>query len=479
LSETQRAIPVPPVQELPDGSTVAVIGLGRTGIGVARLLRAQGHPVLLLESRQGPEQKAAAATLEAEGIAVQLGVPLALESLPDPPPAAVVVSPGIAWDHPQLERMRQSGIAVLGELSLAARVTTGIPWIGITGTNGKTTVTHLVQHLLSHGGLRAPLCGNVGISAAEVALEALQPTAAPPDWLVVELSSYQIEQSPELSPAIGIWTTLTPDHLERHGSLEHYRAIKRRLLENAQVRILNGDDPDLRERAASWEQAEWITAQPVQELPPTIRPCLWIEQGMVHGPGGPLFAAEALAMPGDHNRQNLLMATAVALQAGLDAAVIEAGLRSFPGVPHRLERIRERQGVSWYNDSKATNYDAAEVALKALDGPLVVLAGGQAKQGDATGWLNQLRRQAAAVVLYGEAREAFSTLLAEGGYQGQVHSCEGLAEAVPLANELAQSTGCRSVLLSPACASFDQYRDFEARGDHFRELVVGLAEAEL
>jgi UDP-N-acetylmuramoylalanine--D-glutamate ligase len=412
--------------------------------------------------------------LEAEGITVRLGVPLALESLPDPPPAAVVVSPGIAWDHPELERMRQSGIAVLGEMTLAARASDEIPWIGITGTNGKTTVTHLVQHLLSQGGLLAPLCGNVGVSAAEVALGCLQPGAPRPDWLVVELSSYQIEQSPELSPAIGIWTTLTPDHLERHGSLEHYRAIKRRLLENAKVRILNADDGDLRSRATSWESAEWITARPPSELPGAILPSLWIEQGIVHGPAGPLFAAEALAMPGDHNRQNLLMATAVALQAGLDATVIEAGLRSFPGVPHRLERIRQRRGVSWYNDSKATNYDAAAVALRAVEGPLVVLAGGQAKQGDAGDWLAELRHQARAVVLYGNARGEFSALLADGGYGGQVHTCEGLVEAVPLAESLAESCGCRAVLLSPACASFDQYRDFEARGDHFRELVVGL-----
>ncbi|MEI7952430.1 MAG: UDP-N-acetylmuramoyl-L-alanine--D-glutamate ligase [Synechococcaceae cyanobacterium ELA182] len=466
------------MQELPEGSKVVVVGLGRTGIGVARLLRAQGHAVLLLESRQGPEQLAAAAPLEVEGIAVQLGVPLALESLGDPPPAAAVVSPGIAWNHPELERMRQSGITVLGELTLAARATAEVPWIGITGTNGKTTVTHLVQHLLSQGGLRAPLCGNVGVSAAEVALGCLDPKGSRPDWLVVELSSYQIEQSPELSPAIGLWTTLTPDHLERHGSLDHYRAIKRRLLENADVRILNADDADLRSRAASWESAEWITARPISELPKTIRPCLWIEAGVVHGPGGPLFIAEALAMPGDHNRQNLLMATAVALRAGLEASVIEAGLRSFPGVPHRLERIRVKQGVSWYNDSKATNYDAAEVALKALEGPLVVLAGGEAKQGDARAWIQQLQCQAKALVLYGNAREEFAALLADGGYSGEVHSCEGLAEGVPVAEALAESKGCRGVLLSPACASFDQYRDFEARGDHFRELVVGLAPLE-
>ena len=474
LSESQRAIPVPPSVPLSVGSPVAIIGLGRTGIGVARLLHSQGHPVTLLESRDGSGQQAAAAFLHGEGIAVRLGVPLALESLSEPRPAAVVVSPGIRWDHPELERMRAAGVAVLGEMTVAARATAAIPWVGITGTNGKTTVTHLVHHLLSQGGLQAPLCGNVGISAAEVSLQILEGEAPRPDWLVVELSSYQIEQSPELTPAIGVWTTLTPDHLERHGTLDHYRAIKRRLLENATVRILNADDPDLRSRAAGWDQAQWITARPLAELPAGLRPRLWIAHGQVQGPEGPLFAADALAMPGAHNLQNMLMAAAVALQAGLQPAVIEAALRGFPGVPHRLERIRERGGIAWFNDSKATNYDAAEVALKALQGPLVVLAGGEAKQGDADGWIAGLRREARAVVLFGAARESFRERLQASAYDGAIHTVEGLSEAVPLARLIAAERNCRAVLLSPACASFDQYRDFEARGEHFRQLVQSL-----
>jgi len=159
---------------------------------------------------------------------------------------------------------------------------------------------------------------------------------------------------------------------------------------------------------------------------------------------------------------------------GLSAAQMEAALRSFPGVPHRLEHIRELDGVSWFNDSKATNYDAAEVALRALQGPLVVLAGGEAKQGDAEAWLAGLQRQAKAVVLFGAARERFRQLLEQSSYSGVVHSVEGQETAVPLAQELASTHNCRAVLLSPACASFDQYRDFEARGDHFRRLVQAL-----
>jgi UDP-N-acetylmuramoylalanine--D-glutamate ligase len=470
-----------------------VVGLGRSGIGAARLLRALGEPVCLAESRSGDALAEQAATLEAEGIPVKLGLPLDADRFDalTPPPATVVVSPGIRFDHPALEALRARGVAVQGELVGAWRAGRAVPWIGITGTNGKTTVTHLVHHLLVAGGLDAPLCGNVGTSAADVVRQRIVagPAAsgaslsggssaenlALPDWLVVELSSYQIEAAPELAPAIGIWTTLTPDHLERHGTLEAYRAIKRQLLEQSGLRILNADDADLRSRAASWDQACWITAGPRQAaLDGGIDPHLWIEAGEVWNADGPLFPAAALAMPGDHNRQNLLLAAAVALAAGLTPAVIEAGCRSFPGVPHRLERIRFHKGITWFNDSKATNYDAAEVALRALDGPLVVLAGGQSKQGDAAGWIAQLHRQAAAVILYGAARQEFTGLLAAGGYGGRVESVEGLDQAVPLARQLAAEGACPAVLLSPACASFDQYSDFEARGHHFRRLVLAL-----
>jgi UDP-N-acetylmuramoylalanine--D-glutamate ligase len=475
-----------------------VVGLGRSGIGAARLLRALGEPVCLAESRSGDALAEQAAALEAEGIPVKLGLPLDADRFDalTPPPATVVVSPGIRFDHPALEALRARGVAVQGELVGAWRAGRAVPWIGITGTNGKTTVTHLVHHLLVAGGLDAPLCGNVGTSAADVVRQRIVagPAASDvslsgaslsggsfaenlafPDWLVVELSSYQIEAAPELAPAIGIWTTLTPDHLERHGTLEVYRAIKRQLLEQSGLRILNADDADLRSRAASWDQACWTTAGPRQAaLDAGIDPHLWIEAGEVWNADGPLFPAAALAMPGDHNRQNLLLAAAVALAAGLTPAVIEAGCRSFPGVPHRLERIRLHQGITWFNDSKATNYDAAEVALRALDGPLVVLAGGQSKQGDAAGWIAQLHRQAAAVILYGAARQEFTGLLAAGGYGGRVESVEGLDQAVPLARQLAAEGACPAVLLSPACASFDQYNDFEARGHHFRRLVLAL-----
>ncbi len=459
----------------PEPFTV-VVGLARSGTGAARLLKARGGRVLILESRRSPDLENRSSTLRASGIEVMLGTPLAITSFEalGRRPGAVVVSPGIPWDHAVLEELRRRGVRVCGELSIAWEESRGIPWIGITGTNGKTTVTHLVSHLLCRAGLDAPMAGNVGLSAAELILERRENGARAPDWLVAELSSYQIESSAELAPRIGLWTTLTPDHLERHGTLERYRSIKRGLLERSTTRLLNADDPDLRSQASSWDRAEWVSAGPRQHLPGCISPLLWIEAGLVWGPGGALFPAACLRMPGAHNRQNLLLAAATGLKLGLEPAVMEAAFRSFPGVPHRLERIRELAGVTWFNDSKATNYAAAEVGLTALAAPLVALAGGEAKQGDPQAWLEALGRQAAAVVLFGAARDAFAALLRESGYGGSVTVVEGLAEAVPLARGLAAAHRCSTVLLSPACASFDQYTDFEARGEHFRQLVAAL-----
>ncbi|WP_296448642.1 UDP-N-acetylmuramoyl-L-alanine--D-glutamate ligase [Vulcanococcus sp.] len=452
-----------------------VLGLGRSGIGAARLLHQRGCSVLVLESGDSPALQQRADALRAEGIDVRLGVPLepsCFTALPSRP-ERVIVSPGIRWDHPTLEALRQGGIHTDGEITTAWEARGAVPWIGITGTNGKTTVTYLIAHLLQQAGLDAPMCGNVGFSAAELALE--RGNGQPPAWLVVELSSYQIESAPALAPRIGVWTTLTPDHLERHGTLDNYRAIKRSLLERSAVRILNGDDPDLRSRATSWDQARWVTAGSREQARAAgFEPHLWIEANQVCQASGPLLPADALAMPGAHNRQNMLMAVAVGLEVGLDASVMQEALRSFPGVPHRLELIRQLDGVAWFNDSKATNYDAAEVALKALPGPLVVLAGGEAKQGDAAGWLAGLQREARAVVVFGAAREAFQQLLQTSHYDGAIHVVEGLNEAVPLARRIAAERHCQAVLLSPACASFDQYRDFEARGEHFRQLVQSL-----
>ena len=444
-----------------------VVGLGRSGLGAARLLHAQGHQVTVLESKQGISPEAE--SLQAQGIEVRPGTALA----PDPfaswngPLDQVVISPGIAWDHPTLINLRERGVTVCGEMAVAWSALRHRPWIAITGTNGKTTVTHLLHHVLSQAGLHAPMAGNVGHSAAELALQCATSTHQP-DWVVMEMSSYQIEAAQNVAPTIGIWTTLTPDHLERHGSLEAYRAIKRSLLRRSQHAVLNADDPDLLEHQQDWEQASWVSTSATPPIP-----CkLWIdEQQWVRTSEGRLFPADALPLPGDHNRQNMLMVCAAALHAGLQASAIEAGLRSFSGVPHRLEPLGQLQGLQVFNDSKATNYDAAAVGLRAVPSPVVVLAGGQTKQGDASEWLELLHKRASAVVLFGHGAPELQALIEASNYNGELWVENDLAAALPRAMNCKATPTAKTLLLSPACASFDQYSDFEARGEHFRTLI--------
>ena len=449
-----------------------VVGLGRSGIGAARLLQAEGHQVTVFERGIESNLQALAADLRLQGIDVELGKPMEIASF-NPwldQLDAVVISPGIAWDHPTLTELRQRGINILGEVAVAWRNLNDLPWIAITGTNGKTTVTHLLNHVLESNGLRAPMAGNVGHAAAEIALSWRQAKGQRPDWLVMELSSYQIEAAPEIAPHIGIWTNLTPDHLERHGTLDAYRKIKRGLLERSKVRIFNGDDPDLGSQRSSWDDGLWVSSEgPGSANHPAD---LWIDaEGLVREPQGALFAASALAMPGQHNLQNLLMVTAAARQTGLPAQAIEASLRSFPGVPHRLELLGQVQGISVFNDSKATNYDAACVGLKAVPAPAVVLAGGQTKQGDASSWLKQLKQSASSVVLFGSGAAELQVLIEACGFKGDLICCDDLNQAVNLAIPLGLKQQAASLLLSPACASFDQYQDFEARGEHLRSLI--------
>ena len=454
-------------------ASCAVVGLGRSGIGAARLLHSQGHRVTVLESQQSEQQQRIAEELMQLGINVRLGCALS----PDPfltwdePLDQVVLSPGIAWDHPVMQGLRDRGISVCGEMTVAWNALGHVPWIGITGTNGKTTVTHLLHHVLSHAGLKAPMAGNVGHSAADLALQYQQPSQEQPDWVVMEMSSYQIEAAQEVAPQIGIWTTLTPDHLERHGTLEAYRAIKASLLQRSTHAVLNGDDPDLCQHHSAWPDATWVSTH---ANPPV--PCaLWIDaDDWVCTGAERLFRADALALPGDHNRQNMLLVTAAALRAGLKARTIEAGLRSFSGVPHRLEPLGLLQGMTVFNDSKATNYDASAVGLRAVDAPAVVLAGGQTKQGDSREWLKLLNERACGIVLFGHGAEELHRLITASGYTGPLQVSEGLDTALPLACRIGTEQRAACLLLSPACASFDQYSDFEARGDHFRRLVNAL-----
>ena len=462
-----------------------VIGLGKSGLGAARLLRHQGWQVWVSDGKDQEGLRSQQQQLQSLGITVHLGQPYHPDGLSPQAPDLVVVSPGVPWDIPGLVEARDRGLDVIGEMGLAWRNLGSCPWVGITGTNGKTTTTALIAAIFQGAGLHAPACGNIGYSACEFALEyelALEQGSATPkplDWVVAELSSYQIESGAEIAPRIGVWTTFTPDHLNRHYTLDNYFEIKAHLLDHSTIQILNGDDPLLRERGLErWPQGCWTSTQGRSGLPQGEG--VYLQDGWVMDGDTAIVAAEDLKMVGSHNQQNLLMAVAAARRAGIAPAAIAQGVAQFPGVAHRLEWVRTWQGIEFINDSKATNYDAAEVGLRAVAAPVVLIAGGEPKAGDDRGWLTQIQAKAAAVVLIGQAAGQFADRLQEVGYgvggQGRVEVAETLAAAVPRSAQLAQTQGAKVVLLSPACASFDQYDNFEQRGDDFRRQCQALAE---
>ncbi|WP_414529849.1 UDP-N-acetylmuramoyl-L-alanine--D-glutamate ligase [Nodularia chucula] len=444
----------------------SVIGLGKSGIAAARLLKREGWEVVLSDSNTSPSLLKQQQQLAQEQITVKLGHSLDLIDTD-----LIVVSPGVPWDIPVLLKARELGIKTIGEMELAWRHLPATPWIGITGTNGKTTTTSLIAAIFQAAGLNAPACGNIGYAACDVALaEKL------PDWVVAEVSSYQAESSVTLAPRIGIWTTFTPDHLARHKTLENYYNIKAKLLNQSQLQIFNGDDPYLNKMGIShWPDAYWTSVKGkdfligeqgfyiadgwvVEKLKPTCKP-------------EKIISASALRMVGEHNLQNLLMAVAAARLAGISPDAIETAIGKFSGVPHRLEHICTWKGIDFINDSKATNYDAAEVGLNSVKSPAILIAGGEAKPGDDTGWLAKIQAKAAAVLLIGSAAPAFAQRLQAVGYTN--YEIVGtMAEAVPRSAELAKQYQASVVLLSPACASFDQYPNFEARGDDFRKLCL-------
>ncbi|NEQ52545.1 MAG: UDP-N-acetylmuramoyl-L-alanine--D-glutamate ligase [Leptolyngbya sp. SIO3F4] len=438
--------------------TAYVIGLGLSGVAAARLLKKQGWDVVVSDRNDGERQLTQQQALSIEGIEVKLGHTFSA----DDPMDLVVVSPGVPWDLPGLVNAREKGLCTIGEMELAWRALSHLPWLGITGTNGKTTTTELMAAIFKTANLKAPACGNIGYAACQVALE------PEPDWVIAELSSYQIEASIGPKPKLGIWTTFTPDHLSRHKTIENYYAIKASLLERSEKRILNGDDPYLRQTLADrWENSYWTSIDGPNAIAPLV-PSTYIDQnGWVIYEDERVLPASSLKMVGRHNFQNLLLAVTAAKLAGIPNEAIAISIENFSGVAHRLEHILTWEGVDFINDSKATNYDAAEVGLSSVNSPTILIAGGAAKEGDDTAWLERIKEKVAQVLLIGEAAPKFSQRLIDVGY-GRFEDVGTMENAVKRSKEIVLDFKARVVLLSPACASFDQYANFEARGDDFR-----------
>jgi UDP-N-acetylmuramoylalanine--D-glutamate ligase len=438
-----------------------VIGLGRSGIAAAKLLLKHDYTVTLSDSNHNASLESQKQQLESLGIHVKLGD----KFTPTADLDLIVVSPGVPWDITPLVKAREMGIDTIGEMELAWRYLQDIPWIAITGTNGKTTTTALTAAIFQAAGLDTIGCGNIGFAACELAL-----LDKAPAWIIAELSSYQIESTTTLMPTIGAFTTLTPDHLARHKTIENYYNIKAKLLHNSRSQVINGDDAYLHSTATSdWENPCWTSVQGQEYLAGNPELGIWIEDDWVIFKGEKILNAQSLKMPGEHNLQNLLIAVAIAKIAGIENKAIADGVANFPGVAHRLEYICTYEGVDYINDSKATNYDAADVGLTAVKSPAILIAGGEAKEGDDLAWLNTIKQKAAAVLLIGTAAAQFADRLKSVDYTNY-EIVETMANAVTRSTILAAEYQAKVVLLSPACASFDAYNSFEHRGDDFRHL---------
>ncbi len=435
-----------------------MVGLGRTGVAASGWLADHGVRVYASDADQRPELSDVAEQLRAKSVAVDVGLH-DLQRIREC--AAVVVSPGVSPNAPPIAAAHAAGVEVVSELDLAARMLTDSKLIVVTGTNGKTTTTALIAHLLRAAGRSAEAAGNIGRP-----LIALADNATPLEWVVVEASSFQLHDSPSLAPAIGVLTNLTPDHLDRYQSVDAYYADKKRLFRNAtadSIWVLNGDDEGVNELAKEAAGARrWWSTHAAADA--------WWDRSankIIVSDRDVVDRAE-LPLLGDHNVENVLAALLVVAATGVDVTAMGAAFASFPSLPHRLEHIREIDGVLWINDSKATNVASTRVALEAMDGPFVLIAGGQDK-GESFEPLAPLLRECRRLIAYGATAQKFHTQLSKAV---QLDVADTLEIAVRTAAETAQSG--EQVLLSPACPSFDQFRNFEARGDTFKQLVGSL-----
>jgi UDP-N-acetylmuramoylalanine--D-glutamate ligase len=455
------------------GRRVTVLGLARSGVAACRLLRALGAEVTGTDARRPDEL----ADRRADGLGVDVrslaGAGVRLQLGGNPPEAfrdaeLVITSPGVPVDHPALVECRERGVPVIGELELAYRVTTA-EVVAITGTNGKTTTTSLVGALLAEGGRRVLVGGNIGRPLSAEAL------AFPDDGVIVaEVSSFQLETVDRFRPRVAALLNLTPDHLDRHRTLDAYRNAKARIFARQTAgdwAVVNADDPGAAELAGRAPgRLLWFSRLQA------VREGAFVRDGAVTlrlaGTERAVGPVEEISLRGAHNVENVLAACAAASALGVAPERLRAGIRGFRGVAHRIERVRERAGVVFYNDSKATNVDATLKALAAFREPIVLVAGGRDKAQRFEALVEAARGRVKAAVLIGEGRATLGPALRA---VTAVHESGSMAEAVAMAAALAVPGDV--VLLSPACASFDMFRDYEHRGDVFKAEVLALPES--
>jgi UDP-N-acetylmuramoylalanine--D-glutamate ligase len=425
-----------------------VLGLARSGVAAALALRARGEEVIGCDAGA---PAAAAGRLSAAGVEVHLnasGDALAARA------GTLVKSPGVPHSAPLVRAARGRGIPVVGELELAWRLL-GNEFVAVTGTNGKTTTTEWIGHIHREAALPVAVAGNVGTAASSL-VGAVSPEAT----VVCEASSFQLEDTERFSPEAAVLLNLFPDHLDRHAGYDDYVAAKLRIFANQ-----GNDDVAVAPVALGVEDLGGCARRVLfgagaeAELSDRAGYLWWDEE--------PVIAVDRIALPGLHNRQNAMASAAACLARGIDRDAVATGLESFGGVAHRLERIAVRDGVEWVNDSKATNVASTLVALEAFPGGVHLIAGGRGKGQDFAALAPLVAARCESVHLIGEAAPQLAAALAATGVP--VSDAAELDRAVSGARAMAAPGDV--VLLSPACASYDQYRDFEERGERFRALV--------
>ncbi|HUI51138.1 MAG TPA: UDP-N-acetylmuramoyl-L-alanine--D-glutamate ligase [Terriglobales bacterium] len=440
---------------------VLVVGLARTGVATALFCARHNAIVSATETRSENELGDAAAQLREAGVALEFGGHTERMFLAQD---LVIPSPGVPADDAFLRLARSKGITVWSEIELAYRFLEG-KLIGITGSNGKTTTTTLVHHILRAGAVDAYLAGNVGTPLIGEVEKMKAGSVA-----VAELSSFQLELIEKFRPNIGALLNLTPDHLDRHKTMEAYAAAKARIFENQtelDAAILNADDAASARYAPKKAQVFWFSRLK------TVKQgaCLNGDDIVVvhHGKEDRVMKAAEIPLAGAHNLENVLAAVLMARLAGVDTETIAAAVKNFPGVEHRLEFVTEIGGVKYYNDSKATNVDATLKALDAFPGRILIVLGGKDKGSDYSVLQKPLREKAILALLIGAAAEKIESQIAGSVAIERAGTLERAVEAASLAARAGDV-----VVLAPACASFDQFRNYEERGRVFKELVRGL-----
>ncbi len=451
----------------------AVIGLARSGIAAVRLLRAAGLSVYASDTSKAEAVRSAGAMLERDGASVELGIHNVQRIAHC---SVLVVSPGIPPTAPPIRAALSAGVPVVSEVEVGLRLLPALRYIAVTGTNGKTTTTALIGHLLRALGHEAADVGNIGSPVSELAL-----MKTPPTWAALELSSFQLHDTPGIMPDVGVITTLSPDHLDRYGSVADYYADKKRLFANAEV------------------SSRWVTTADSADVDALVAgiPGQWHRfsvhrtdvdgyyhrgSGMLHVFGEPLVARDTFALAGDHNVANALAALLAVMAADplhripSARALLAKAIGTFGALPHRLEPVVDRYEILWLNDSKATNIDSTTVALASMSRPTIVLLGGRHKGESYTALVPELLRTAKAVLAYGEAGALITGDL-EAPLHGRVsveHCASDSFEQV-MTRARALAVAGDVVLLSPACSSYDMFNNYEERGREFARLASVIA----